>query len=152
MNRSFLFWFFFLFYFGELIWQLGTLKKSFMPKSIPFFPSAALHGGLTLLLLFSRSVLSDSLRPHVLQHARLPCPSLAPGAYSNPCPLSQWCHPTISSCVVHFSCLQTFPASESFQWVGSLHQVAKVLTLNCVKLCKMEVLVPRLYWFDGTDK
>ena len=49
---------------------------------------------------FSRSVMSDSLRPHELQHARPPCPSSALGVYPNPCPLSQWCHPTISSSVV----------------------------------------------------
>ena len=57
----------------------------------------------------------DSLRPHGLQHARLPCPSLTPRAYSNSCPLSQWCHPTISSSVIPFSSgLQFFPASQSF--------------------------------------
>ena len=50
-----------------------------------------------------------------LQHSRLPCPSPTPGAYSNLCPLSQWYHPTISSSVVPFSCLQSFPASGSFQ-------------------------------------
>ena len=67
------------------------------------------------LLLFSRSVMSDSLRPHGLQQARLPCPSLSPRACSNSCPLSQWCHPTISSSVVPFSsCLQSFPTSGSF--------------------------------------
>ena len=49
---------------------------------------------------FSRSVVSDSLRPHGLQHARPPCPSPIPGAYSNSCPLSRWCHPTISSSVL----------------------------------------------------
>ena len=54
---------------------------------------------------FSHTVLSDSLRPHGLQHARLPCPLPTPGVYSNLCPLSQWCHPTISSSVVPFSCL-----------------------------------------------
>ena len=60
-------------------------------------------------------VLSDTLWPHRLQHARLPCPSLSPGAYSNSCPLSQWCHPTISSSVAPWSsCPQYFPASESF--------------------------------------
>ena len=60
--------------------------------------------------------LSGSLRPHGLQHARLPCPSPAPGAYSNSCSLSQWCHPTISSAVVPLSSfLQSFPASGSFQ-------------------------------------
>ena len=60
---------------------------------------------------FSRSVLSDSLWPHGLQHTPLPCPSPTPGVYSNSCPLSRWCHPTISSSVVpFFSCLRSFPA------------------------------------------
>ena len=60
--------------------------------------------------------MSDSLWPHGLQRARLPCPSPTPGAYSNSCPSSRWCHPTISSSVVLFSsCLQSFPASGSFQ-------------------------------------
>ena len=64
---------------------------------------------------FSCSVVSDSLQPHGLQHTRLPCPSPTPGAYSNSCPLSQWCHPTISSSVIPFSsCLHSFPASGSF--------------------------------------
>ena len=59
--------------------------------------------------------MSDSLQPHELQHARLPCPSQTPGVYSNSCPSSQWSHPTISSSVVPFSsCLQPFPASEFF--------------------------------------
>ena len=60
--------------------------------------------------------MSDSLRPHRLQHAKLPYPSPTPGAYSNSHPSNQWCHPTISSSVVPFSShLQSFPASESFQ-------------------------------------
>ena len=60
--------------------------------------------------------LSDSLRPHGLQHTRPPCPSPAPGFYLNSCPLSQWRHPTIWSSIVPFSsCLQSFPASGSFQ-------------------------------------
>ena len=68
-----------------------------------------------LLLLFSRSVTSDSLWPYVLQHARLPCPSTTPGACSNLFPLSRWCHPTISSSLIPFSSsLQSFPASGSF--------------------------------------
>ena len=55
-----------------------------------------------------------TLQPHGLQHTRLPCPSPSPGACSNSCPLSQWCHPTILSSVVPFSCLQSFPASVPF--------------------------------------
>ena len=74
-----------------------------------------------LLLLFSHSVMTDSLRPHGLQHARFPCPSSSPGDCSNSCPLSQWHHPTISSSVVPFSsCLQSFPASGSFPMSGLL--------------------------------
>ena len=65
---------------------------------------------------FSCSVVSDSLRPHEPQHARPPCPSPTPRVYPNSCPLSRWCHPTISSSVIPFSsCLQSFPASGSFQ-------------------------------------
>ena len=68
-----------------------------------------------LLLLFSPWVVTDSLPPHGLQHTRLPCPTLTPRAYSNSCPLSWWCHPTISSSVVPFSShLQSFLASGSF--------------------------------------
>ena len=64
---------------------------------------------------FSRSVMSDSLRPHESQHARPPCPSPSPGVHSNSCPSSQWCHPAISSSIVPFSsCPQFLPASESF--------------------------------------
>ena len=63
----------------------------------------------------SHSVVSDSLRPHELQHARPPCPSPTPRAHSDSCPSSQWCHPAISSSVVPFSsCPQSLPASESF--------------------------------------
>ena len=64
---------------------------------------------------FSRSVVSDSLRPHELQHARPPCPSLTPGVHPNSCSSSRWCQPAISSSVVPFSsCPQSLPASESF--------------------------------------
>ena len=64
---------------------------------------------------FSHSVVSESLRPHELQHTRPPCPSPAPGVHSNSHPLSRWCHPAISTSVVPFSsCPQSFPASESF--------------------------------------
>ena len=89
---------------------------------------------------FSRSDVSDSLQPHELQDARPPCPSPAPRVYPNSCPLSRWCHPTISSSVVPFSsCLQSFPASGSFQmsqlfaWGGQSIGVsasASVLPMN----------------------
>ena len=74
--------------------------------------------------------MSDSLWPHGLQHTRLPCPSPTPRACSNSCPLSQWCYPSISSSLVPFSFLQSFPASGFFKWVSSSHQIAKVLELQ----------------------
>ena len=76
---------------------------------------------------FSRSVVSNSLQPHGLQHTRPPYPSPTPGAYLNSCPLSQWCHPTISSSVIPFSsCFQSFPASGSFfKWVSSCIRLPK---------------------------
>ena len=77
---------------------------------------------------FSRSVLSDSLWPHGMQHARLPCLSPTPGAYSNSCPSSRWCNPTISSPVIpFFSCLQSFPASEFFP-------VSQFFTSGCQRI------------------
>ena len=87
---------------------------------------------------FSHSVVSNSLWPHGLQHARLPCPSPTPRACSNSCPLSQWCHPTISfSVILLSSCFQSFPASGSFpnesvfhiRW-QSIRASASVLPLN----------------------
>ena len=66
-------------------------------------------------VLFSHSVVSDSLRTHGLPHNRPPCPWPIPGVYSNWCPLSWWCHPTTSSCCPFSSCSQSFPASGSFQ-------------------------------------
>ena len=69
-----------------------------------------------LLLSFSHQIVSDSLRPHGLQHTRLPCPSPAPRVCSNSCPLSWWCHPTILTSVAPFSsCPRSLPASRSFQ-------------------------------------
>ena len=88
-------------------------SKSSPAQICPLLSSSNKHD--CLLLLFSCSVMSDSLQPHGLQHPRLPCPSSSPRACSNSCPLSQRCHPTISSSVTPFSsCLQSFPASESF--------------------------------------
>ena len=67
-----------------------------------------------LSVQFSHSVVSDSLRPHELQHARPPCTSPTPGVHSNSCPSSWWCHPAISSSVIPFSCPQSLRVSESF--------------------------------------
>ena len=88
----------------------------------------------------SRSVVSDSLRPHESQHARPPCPSPTPRVYSNTCPSSRWCHPSISSSVVPFSsCPQSLPVSGSFSmsqlfaWGGQSIGVsasASVLPMN----------------------
>ena len=89
---------------------------------------------------FSRSVVSDSLRPHESQHARPLCPSPTPGVHPDSCPSSQWCHPAISSSVVPFSsCPQSLPASESFPmsqlfaWGGQsigVSALASVLPMN----------------------
>ena len=84
---------------------------------------------------FSWSVISDSLQPHELQHDRPHCPSPTPGIDSNTCPLSLWCHPTISSPVIPFSHLQSFPASVSFpvsQFFASGGQNIRVSALASV--------------------
>ena len=91
-----------------------------------------------ILLVFGHSVLSNSLQPHGRQHTRLPCPSLSPGVFSNSCPFSWWCHPTISSSVTPFShCPQPMPAPRSFpvSWLlasggQSIGTLASVLPRN----------------------
>ena len=96
------------------VWKLSQLAGVGQPFCPTFFFLAPLLK--YLILQFSCSVVSDSLRLHGLQHARSPCPSPTPGIYSNSCLLSWWCHPKISSSFVPFSsCLQSFPASGSFQ-------------------------------------
>ena len=86
------------------------------PVTWPLKLTEAMPSYIYSSVQFSRSVVSDSLRPHESQHARPPCPSPTPGVHPNPCPLSRWCHPTISSSVVPFSsCPQSFLASGSFQ-------------------------------------
>ena len=91
---------------------LITLERKLYQPS----PASSLAPSLPSLVQFSHSVVSDSLRPHESQHARPPCLSPTPGVYSNSCPSSWWCHPTISSSVVPFSsCPQSLPASGSFQ-------------------------------------
>ena len=97
---------------------------------------------------FSRSVMSDSLRPHESQHARPPCPSPTPGVHSNSRPSSRWCHPAISSSVIPFSsCPQSFPASESFPmsqlfaWGGQstgVSALASLLPKNTQDLSPLE--------------
>ena len=103
------------------LFNITTCPHTLSPSLIQLM---SLFPEITLLLnhlkshsaQFSRSVMSDSLWPHGLQHARPPCPSPTPGVYSNSRSLSRWCHPTISISVVPFSfCLQSFPASGSFQ-------------------------------------
>ena len=90
----------------SLHWQVG---------SSPLTPVGKLRIYVSSSVQFSRSVVSDSLQPHEPQHTRPPCPPPTPGVHLNPCPLSRWCHPTISSAVVPVSsCLQSFPASGYF--------------------------------------
>ena len=92
-------------------WGMGRLQPSKQAFGSPSNQCLAFS-----LVHFSHSVVSNSLQPHGPKHARPPCPSPTPGVYSNSCLSSQWCHPTISSSVVTFSsCLQSFPASGSFQ-------------------------------------
>ena len=102
---------------------------------------------------FSRSVVSDSLRPHGLQHARPPCPSPTPRAYSNSCPLSWWCHRTISSSVIPFSsCVQSFPALGSFPmsrfFASSGHSIGS-FSFSISPSNKYSGLISfRMDWFD----
>ena len=101
-----------------LHWQVGSLPLSHLgspSKSIQFSS-----------VQFSRSVMSNSLRPHELQHARPPYPSPSPGVHSDSRPSSQWCHPAISSSFVPFSsCPNPSQHQSLFQWINSSHEVAK---------------------------
>ena len=101
------------------------------------------------LLLFRRSVVSDSLWYHELQHTRPPCPSPSPGARSNLRPLRQWCHPTISSSVVPFSShLQSFPASGSFPMSRFFTSSAKVLEFQ-LQHHPFQWILDWLDWFSN---
>jgi len=118
-------------YFLNLEWFSGSfyLRASF---------------SMLLLLLFSCSVMSTSLRPHGWQHSRLPCPSLSPRVCSNSCPLSQWCHPTISSSVIPFPFALSLSQHQGFfQRVGSSNQVAKVSELQL-----HHQSFQRIFWVD----
>ena len=98
--------------------KFADTKLIYKRQSLYYIPSvnkwdSKIKAHCHLSIQFSHSVVSDSLPPHGLQQARLPCPSLTPRACSDSCPSSWWCHPAISSSVVPFSC-QSLPASESF--------------------------------------
>jgi len=97
--------------------QDSSGEVALWPNSVTSSNNLAIGGIFQISSVqFSCSVVSVSLQPHGLQHVRFSCPSPTPGACSNSCPLSWWCHPTISSSVIPFSsCLQSFPASGSFQ-------------------------------------
>ena len=102
-------------YFWYCITSNGYKLNSIILYSWIYFPFFTITNIQMNSVQFSCSVVSDSLWPHKPQHARPPCPSPTPGVYPNSCPLSQWCHPAISSSVVPFSsCLQSFPTSGSF--------------------------------------
>ena len=105
---------------------LTTLSKRSSLETL-LYPISLPQSPLLFLLLFSHSVMSDSLQPHGLQHTRFPFRPLSSRVHSRSCPLSHWYYPTISSSVIPFSsCLQSFPESGSFKWVSSSHQVATV--------------------------
>ena len=111
---------------NQCLKSTSFFKSRFSSKY--FFPLNIIISHKQVSVQFSGSVVSNSLWPHELQHARAPCPSPTPGVHPNPCSLSQWCHPTISSSVVPFSSgPQSFPASGFFKWASSSHQVAKIL-------------------------
>ena len=106
-------------YLCGFLWYMSQTKATTLQRNISRLTLAIVIGVIFFCFFssvqFSLSVVSDSLRPHDLQHARPPCPSPTPEAYPNSCPSSRWCHPAISSPVVPFSsCPQSFPASESF--------------------------------------
>ena len=119
-DTSLCFWFTFpclvmLIIFSSVCWSsVCCLWKNVYSGPLPifFFFDVEFHESFIYFgysVQFSHSVVSDSLRPHEVQHTRLPCPSPTPRVYSNPCPLSRWRHPTISSSVAPFSsCLQSF--------------------------------------------
>ena len=109
---------------GCLLHTLGMPRKHFCVENLTATFSYAQAEHLMVLSMyletpsvqFRSSVVSNSLPPHRLKHARLPCPSLTAGACSNSCPFSRCCHPTVSSSVIPFSpCLQSFPESGAFQ-------------------------------------
>ena len=123
---------------GKRIWERRDICIC-ITELLSCTPAANITFLITcLFLLFSRSVMSSSLWPHGLQHARLPCPSLSPGVCPDSCSLSQWCYSAISSSITLFSsCPQSFPASGSFPMSQlftsnghSIGALASVLPMN----------------------
>ena len=99
---------------------------------------------------FSLSVVSDSLQPHESQHTRPPCPSQTSGVYSNSCPLSQWCHPAISSSVVPFSsCAQSLQASGSFKHQGLFRSINS--SCEVAKVLEFQLQHQSFQWTPRTD-
>ena len=142
-------------YFGQLMRRTDSSKKTLMLGKIEGRRSEWqrmrwLYGitdsmGISSVQ-FSHSVVSDSLRPHEPQHARPPCPSPTPRVHPNPCPLSQWCHPTISSSVVPFSsCPQSFPESGSFQMSKFFTSSGQVLEFQLQHQSFQWILRPDLF-------
>ena len=117
-------------------------KTNLMHSKLPQFTSVQ----------FSCSIVSNSLRPHELQHARPPCPSPTPGVHSDSRPSSQWCHPAISFSIVPFSsCPRSFQHQSLFQWVNSSHEVAKVLAFQLQHHSFQEIsrlISFRMDWLD----
>ena len=114
-------------------------------------PSCQVQAGSSVQ--FSRSVVSDSLWPHEPQYSRHPCPSPTPGVHSDSHPSCQWCHPDISSSAVpFFSCHQSLPQHQSiFQWVNSLHEVAKYWSFRFSIIPSKEIpglISFRMDWLD----
>ena len=141
---------------GEQLPQLhGPLVRKtlrLIVHSLVEFP-AEMRFSFVQWLLFSHSIVSNSLQSHGLQHNRLPCPSPSAGTCSDSCPLREWCHRAFSSSVAPFySCALSFPSTTVFfQWVGSLHQVAKVLELHLQHLSfqwlfRVVFLLDWLFW------
>ena len=128
------------------IWGSGDIGKE---RAMGILPGNYCKGESVQLSSVAQSCLT--LWPHGLQHARPPCPSPTPGVYPNPCPLSRWCHPTISSSVFPFSsCLQFFPASGSFQMSQlfasggqstGVSAIASVLSMNTQDWSPLDGLV-----------
>ena len=116
------------------MWYRVLNKQTALENSFNLIPSPYFIISSTIsweLLLFSHPFMSDSLRPHGLQHARPPCPSPSLGVCPSSCPLNWWCHPTISSSVAPSPLALSLSQHQGLlQWVSSSHQVAKVLELQ----------------------